>query len=62
MACACLHNFAISKGDMWLEKGKVNVCDTHDPADDYIYSTELDFANLTSGHRVRDDLTNKFYS
>ena len=62
IAAACLHNFAISRGDMWLEKGAVNNIDPHDPADDYVYTTAQELENLATGRRVRDDIVNRLFS
>ena len=34
-ATACLHNFAVSDGDIWVDCGYVRGMDEHNPLDNY---------------------------
>ena len=51
-ATACLHNFAISQGDMWVYKGDVKCIDDHDPLDNYHYWSKQDRVRELNGKKV----------
>ena len=58
VATACLHNLAMSKGDIWIDDGRV--CDLpetielrHDPLDDCIYDNYIDLGGFPLGKDVR---------
>ena len=60
-ATACLHNYAISHGDFWVDKGSVKGIDDHDPADNYHYWSEYDRQCEMSRKKAQQDLIiNKF--
>ena len=61
-ATACLHNYAISHGDIWVDKGCVQGIDDHDPADNYHYWSEYDMVCEMSGKKVWQDLIIKKFS
>ena len=55
-ATACLHNFAVSDGDIWVDRGNVRGMDDHDPLDNYHYWSQQDWERELSGKKVRRDL------
>ena len=61
MATACLHNFAISKGDMWVTKGRVKCLDPHDPLDNYHYWSSSDLQRQLDGKKLRDAWSEIFF-
>ena len=61
-ATACIHNFAISKGDMWVHRGKVHCIELHDPLDNYHYYSTHDIEHQLDGKKVRAELVNNLFS
>ena len=61
-ATACIHNFAISKGDMWVCRGKVHCIEPHDPLDNYHYYSTHDIECQLDGKKVRAELVNNIFS
>ena len=55
-ATACLHNFTVSDGDIWVDRGNVRGMDDHDPLDNYHYWSQQDQERELSGKKVRHDL------
>ena len=55
IATACLHNIAISKGDLWLHHEENTLEDQcHDPQDNFIYRNATDNAGRLAGqnHKI----------
>ena len=58
-ATACIHNFAVSKGDMWVHRGKVYFVEPHNPLD--YYGTH-DIERQLDGKKVRAELVTNVFS
>ena len=61
LATACLPNFAVSRGDMWVENGHVRHVEEHDINDDYVYS-DGDTENLKSGKEKQQEIGDNFFT
>ena len=61
-ATACIHNFAVSKGDMWVRRGKVYCVEPHDPLDNYHYYGTHDIQHQLDGKKVRAELVTNLFS
>ena len=61
IATACLHNFAVSKGDIWVNKKKVKCVDDHDPRDNYHYGREHGNPVLIGGKAKRQEIVQQYF-
>ena len=61
-ATACIHNFAVSKGDMWVCRGKVYCVEPHNPLDNYHYYGTHNIQYQLDGKKVRAELVTNLFS
>ena len=52
-ATACIHNFAVSRGDMWVHRGKVYCVEPQDPLDNYHYYGTHDIQHQLDGKKSK---------